>query len=179
MFIYILIALAVILIVFISMVASRPADFRIARSTRISALPQAAFAHVNDLHKFQVWSPWAKLDPSVKKTYDGSAFGAGASCTWAGNKKVGEGTMTITENRPSQFIGMKLEFRKPFKATNTAEFTFTPQNNQTNVEWAMMGRNNFFMKAFGLFMNMDKMIGNDFEKGLANLKSVAEASSRI
>ena len=96
---------------------------------------------------------------------------------WAGNNKVGQGSMMITENRPDEFIQFKLEFLKPFKATNTAEFTFNSENNQTTVTWSMYGKNNFMGKAMGLIMSCDKMLGGQFEKGLATLKSVVEAAS--
>jgi hypothetical protein len=133
---------------------------------------------VNDFHNWTAWSPWAKLDPAMKQTYEGAPAGTGAVSTWAGNKDVGEGRMTIIESRPSELIRIKLEFFKPFAATNTAEFTFKPAGDQTAVTWSMAGEKNFMAKAFGLFMNMDKMIGDDFEKGLANLKSVTETAPK-
>ena len=121
-------------------------------------------------------SPWAKLDPSMKKTHEGAPAGTGAIYSWSGNDQVGEGRMTLTESRPSELIRIKLEFMKPFAATNTTEFTFKPEGNQTMVTWSMFGMNNFIAKAFGLFMNMDKMVGGDFEKGLASMKSVVETA---
>ncbi len=174
----ILIAVAVIVVVFVIVVATRPDDFRVTRSATIAASPAVVFEQVNDFHKWDAWSPWAKLDPTCKNTFNGASAGVGAGFAWAGNKKVGEGRMTITESQPNNLIRIKLEFLKPFKATNTAEFTFTPQGNQTLVTWNMFGKNNFMSKAFGLFVNCDKMIGGDFEKGLAQLKAVAEASGK-
>ncbi len=171
----ILIALAAIVVVFVAVVALQRADFRIARSATLAAPSSDVFAQVNDFHNWEAWSPWAKIDPAAKYTYDGAPTGTGAIFTWVGNNKVGEGTMTLTESRPHDLIRIKLEFRKPFQATNTAEFTFTPEGEQTVVTWSMSGRNNFMLKAMGLFMNMDKMIGADFEKGLATMKSVVEA----
>jgi hypothetical protein len=171
---YILIPLAAIVVVFVAVVAMQPSEFRIVRSATIAAPASAVFAQVNDFHHWEAWSPWAKLDPALKQTYEGPAAGTGAIYTWAGNNKVGEGTMTLTESRPTDLIRIKLEFRRPFKATNTAEFTFKPDGNQTGVAWSMSGRNNFMAKAFCLFMNMDKMVGGDFEKGLAQMKSVVE-----
>jgi len=170
----ILIALAAIVIVFVAVVAMQPAEFRVVRSATITAPASAAFAQVNDFHHWEAWSPWAKRDPTMKQTYEGSPAGTGAIYTWAGNKNVGEGRMTLTESRPNDLIRIKLEFLKPFKATNTAEFTFKPEGNQTAVTWSMSGRYNFIVKAFHLFINMDKMIGGDFEKGLASIKSVVE-----
>jgi hypothetical protein len=114
------------------------------------------------------------MDPACKNTYEGPPAGTSANFAWAGNKKVGEGRMTITESQPADLIRIRLEFLKPFKATNTAEFTFQPEAGQTVVTWSIFGKNNFMGKAFGLIMNYDKMVGGDFEKGLASLKSIAE-----
>jgi uncharacterized protein YndB with AHSA1/START domain len=175
MLIPILIVLAAIIVVFVAVVAMQPSEFRIARSATLSAPPPDVFAQVNDFHHWDAWSPWANIDPAMKQTYEGAPAGAGAIYSWYGNNKVGEGTMTLTESRPNDLIRIKLEFRRPFKATNTAEFTFKPDGNQTVVTWSMSGRNNFVFKAFGLFMNMDKMLGGDFEKGLAQMKSLVEA----
>jgi hypothetical protein len=174
----ILISLAVIVIVFAVIVALQPSEFRIARSTTISAPPAAVFAQVNDFHKWEAWNPWGKIDPAMKQTYEGAPAGIGAIYTWAGNNEVGEGRMTITESRPSGLIRIKLEFFKPFAGTNIAEFTFKPEGNQTAVTWSMTGQNNFMAKAIHLFMNMDKMIGGQFEKGLASMKSVVESAPK-
>jgi hypothetical protein len=171
----ILISLAVIVIVFVVIVAVQPSEFLIARSAPISASPGAVFAQVNDFHKWEAWNPWAKIDPAMKQTYDGAPAGTGAIYTWAGNREVGEGRMTIIESRPSDLIRVKLEFMKPFRATNIALFTMKPEGKQTVVTWSMTGKNNFMAKAIHLFMNMDKMIGGQFEKGLAEMKAVAEA----
>jgi hypothetical protein len=174
----ILIALAVIVIVLVVIVALQPSEFRVVRSATISAPVPVVFAQVNNFHNWNAWSPWAKLDPAMKQTYEGAPAGTGAVSTWAGNSQVGEGRMTITDSRPGELVRIKLEFMRPFRATNTAEFTFKPEGNQTAVTWSMSGEKNFMVKAFHLFMNMDKMIGDDFEKGLANLKSVAEAAAK-
>jgi hypothetical protein len=170
----ILIAVPVILIALGIAVAIQPADFRVTRTATISAPPATVFAQVNDFSKWQEWSPWAKLDPAVKSIFEGPAAGAGATFRWAGNNQVGEGRMTIIESHPSDLVRIELEFLKPFKATNTAEFTFQPEGNQTVVSWSMFGKNNFMGKAMGLIMDCDKMLGGQFEKGLANMKSVAE-----
>jgi carbon monoxide dehydrogenase subunit G len=172
----ILLALTFIAIILIVVIAGRPDEFTVTRAANISAPPENVFPHVNDLHKWEAWSPWAKLDPNAKNSFEGAASGVGAAMSWDGNKKVGAGRMTIVESAPNNLIRIKLEFLKPFKATNTAEFTFKPDGNQTDVTWSMTGKNNFFFKAFGLFMDCDKMIGKDFEKGLASMKSVAEAA---
>ena len=171
----ILIAVAVIIVVLVVIVALRPKEYRVARSSAISAPPTAVFAQVNDFHKWQAWNPWGKIDPAMKQAYEGAPAGVGAIYTWAGNNEVGEGRMTITESRPSELIRIKMEFFKPFAGTSTAEFTFKPEGNQTAVTWSMAGTNNFMAKAINLFMNMDKMIGGRFENGLASMKSVVES----
>ena len=174
----ILIALAVLVVALVVIVALRPSEFRVARSTTISAAPPAVFAQVNDFRKWEAWNPWGKTDPAMKQTYEGAPAGAGAIYTWLGNKEVGEGRMTITESRPSDLIRIKLEFFRPFAATNIAEFTFKPQGKQTVVTWNMTGQNNFMAKAIHLFMNMDKMIGGQFDKGLAEIKSIVETAAK-
>jgi hypothetical protein len=176
MLLKILIVLAVIIVVLVIVAALRRADFRVERSIVVSVPPAAAFAQVNDFHKWEDWSPWAKLDPAMKETYDGAPSGVGASYSWSGNKNVGTGRMTLTESRPVEWIRIKLEFLKPFAATNTAEFTFKPNGNQTIVTWSMFGKSNLICRLMGLFMNMDKMIGSQFEKGLADLKAASEAT---
>jgi hypothetical protein len=174
MLITILILIAIAIIIFATLVAMRPDDFRITRSTSISAPPAIVFAQVNDFHNWNDWSPWAKMDPVCKNSFTGESSGLDAIFSWDGNKKVGAGRMTITESRPAELIRIKLEFFKPFKATNTAEFTFKPQSDQTFVTWTMSGKNNFMGKLFGLIMNCDKMIGGQFEQGLAAMKTIAE-----
>ncbi|GAA5125827.1 SRPBCC family protein [Luteolibacter yonseiensis] len=170
----ILIALGVIILIFVIVVASRPADFSYRRTATISAPPSAVFPHVNDLHKWQAWSPWAKKDPAAKNTFEGPPAGVGSSMSWAGNNDVGEGTMSVTGSEPDESVRFKLEFRKPFAGTNFADFTFKPEGGQTVVTWTMTGKNTFFFKAFSLFVDCDKMIGGDFEKGLADLKKIVE-----
>lgn len=176
-----LIALAAIVVVFVVVVAMQPSEFRVARSVAMSAPAPAVFAQVNDLRKWEAWSPWAKRDPAMRQTYEGAPAGTGAVSSWAGNHEVGEGRMTITESRPSDLIRIKLEFLKPFAATHTGEFTFKPDENQPNqtvVTWSMSGTNNFLAKTVHVFMNMDKMVGGDFEKGLAQMKSIVEQRTK-
>lgn len=174
----ILMVVAVIVVLFVIVVALQPADFRVTRTANISTSAPVVFALVNDLHEWEAWSPWEKMDPALKKTFEGPSAGTGARYSWAGNKKVGEGRMTITESRPGELIRIKLEFLKPFKATNTTEFSFKPRGDQTVVTWSMSGTNNFMGKAMRLFTDMDRMVGSQFETGLAQMKSVAEAESR-
>jgi Polyketide cyclase / dehydrase and lipid transport len=175
---YVLLGLAVLVLVFVVIVTLQPAAFRITRSATMSAPAADAFAQVNDFHNWDAWSPWAKIDPAMKQTYAGAPAGTGAIYTWLGNNQVGEGRMTITQSRPNEMIEIRLEFLRPFKATHTAEFTFQPEGNQTIVTWSMSGHRNFMLKAFGLFMNMDKMLGGEFEKGLASMKAVVETAKR-
>ena len=170
----ILIALAGIVVVFVAIVAMQPSEYRVARTATIAAPAPAVFAQVNDFHKWEAWSPWAKLDPAMKQTYEGAPAGTGAIYAWAGNNEVGEGRMTLTESRPSDLIRINLEFLKPFAATSTAEFAFKPEGNRTVVTWSMAGNVNFMAKIVHLFMDMDRMIGDKFEQGLARLKSITE-----
>ncbi|HEY2990267.1 MAG TPA: SRPBCC family protein [Candidatus Binatia bacterium] len=171
----ILIVLAVVVAALVIIVALQPSEFRVARSATISAPAPVVFAQVNDFHKWEAWNPWGKIDPAMKQSYAGALAGTGAIYTWAGNKEVGAGRMTIIESRPNDLIRIKLEFFKPFAGTSIAEFTFKPEGNQTAATWSMAGDNNFMAKAVHLFMNMDKMVGDQFDKGRAQLKSVAEA----
>ena len=170
----ILILVAIAVIIFIIVAAMQPSDFRITRTGSITAPASAVFAQVNDLHKWDAWSPWAKLDPDAKNSFEGPASGVGAIMRWVGNNKVGQGSMTIIESRPDEFISFKVEFLKPFKATNTSEFSLANENDQTTVTWSMYGKNNFMGKVIGLIMSCEKMVGGQFEKGLAALKSVVE-----
>lgn len=171
----ILLALAFIAILFIVVTAGQPCEFKVSRSAKIAAPPEKIFPRINDLHKWEAWSPWAKLDPNAKNSFSGPDAGAGAAMAWDGNKKIGAGRMTITESLANELIRFRLEFIRPFQATNTAEFTFRSEAGQTVVVWTMAGRSNLFSKIFGLFMNCEDMCGRDFEKGLATLKTLAEA----
>ena len=174
------IVIVVVLLIAIGaiVVALQPAHYQVERSATINAPAPIVFAQVNDFHKWEAWSPWAKLDPNIKQTYEGPPSGTGAMYSWTGNNQVGEGKMTITDSRPSELVKIKLEFLKPFAATSATDFVFTPQGNQTNVKWIMAGDNNFIGKAFSLVMSMDKAVGGDFERGLAQMKSVAESTAK-
>jgi len=171
-------AVAAIVVVFLVVVAMQPDDFKIERSATMRAPAPAAFAQVNDFQNWRAWSPWEKVDPALKRTYDGPKAGTGAVYAWQGNKDVGEGRMTITDSRPGELVRIKLEFFKPFPATNTAEFRFNPSGpDSTAVTWSMTGQNNFLSKAICLFVSMDKMVGGMFEQGLTQMKTVVERSS--
>jgi hypothetical protein len=178
MLVKILIALAVVVAGLVVVIALQPADFRVSRTATIAAPAPVVFAQVNDFHNWTAWSPWAKLDPAMKQTYEGAAAGPGAVYAWVGNREVGEGRMTIVESRPSDLIRVKLDFVKPFAGTSVAEFTFRPEGDRTAVTWTMTGEKNFVAKAIHLVMNMDRMIGDQFDKGLAAMKTVAEAVPR-
>jgi len=169
-----LIAVAVVVLGLVAFVATRPGEFQVARSATFAAPAPAVFAQVNELRKWEAWSPWAKKDPQMKQTYAGPAAGAGAVTSWVGNKDVGEGRMTIVESRPAELVRFKLEFFKPFAATNSAEFTFKEQGGRTAVSWSMSGQNNFVGKAMSVVFDFDKMIGADFEAGLASMKTIVE-----
>jgi len=170
----ILLVLAVLIAGFCAYVAMLPSTLRIERSAIIVAPVEKAFAEVNDFHNWQVWSPWAKLDPAAKATFEGPSAGEGAIFRWAGNHEVGEGSMTLLESRSNERVRIRVDFVKPWAGTNTTEFTFKPDGPRTVVTWAMSGEQGFLERAICLFMNPEKMIGGQFEKGLSNLKTVTE-----
>lgn len=174
----VLIGVAAVLGILLIVIATRPSTFHIERSTTMSAPPESAFAQVNDFRAWSAWSPWDKLDPGMKRTYEGAPSGAGARYGWTGNDKVGEGRMTIEKSERPSLISIKLEFIKPFASTNQTTFSFAPAGGGTKVTWAMDGHNDFMGKAFSLFMDMDKMVGADFERGLAAMKTAAESAPK-
>ncbi|MBN9090195.1 MAG: SRPBCC family protein [Reyranella sp.] len=153
--------------------ATKPDDFRVQRSIAIKAPPEKIMAVVGDLKGWTAWSPYEKKDPGMKRAYAGAPAGKGAIYEWDGNKDVGHGRMEILESTPSKVV-IKLDFITPFEAHNTAEFTAAPRGDSTNVTWAMYGPSPYMAKVMQTVMNMDKMIGTDFEAGLASLKTVAE-----
>ena len=169
-------AVVAIVVVFIIIVQMQPSEVRVSRDGVVGAPASAVFPHVNDLRKWQAWSPWDEKDPNMNKTYEGPDAGEGASYSWSGNKDVGKGKMTMEESQPNDRILIRLDFLEPMNITNHSEFTFTPEGDGTRVTWTLTGDNNFMGKLFGMFMNMDKMIGGDFEKGLASLKRVVESA---
>jgi uncharacterized protein YndB with AHSA1/START domain len=154
--------------------ATRPDAFRIQRAATIKAPPDRIFPLINNFRSWTSWSPWEKMDPNLKRTYSGAESGKGAVYEWEGNKKVGQGRMEIKDTSPPSRVTIQLDFFKPFEAHNTAEFTLAPQGDSTNVTWVMDGRQPFMFKVMSVFMNMDKLIGKDFETGLANLKAATE-----
>ena len=170
----VLIVLAAIVLIFVVVVALQPSDYRVERATTIAAPPSQVFPHVNDFHKWDAWSPWAKLDPDAKITFEGPPAGEGTVMTWAGDENVGVGKMTLVESRPNEHVKIKVEFTEPFEGGTNSEFNFKPEGDQTQVAWAMHGHHNFVEKAFCLVMNGLGMMRDDLEKGLAQLKSVVE-----
>ena len=168
----ILLALLALIVVLVIVVAVQPSDFRITRKAVIPAPPDAVFEQLNDFQKWNAWSPWAKLDPKAKNSFEGPVSGVGAKFLWSGNNEVGEGSMTITASKPAERIVMDLVFLKPFAASSITEFTLKPEGGGTEVTWSMSGKNNFIAKAASLLMNCDKMVGTKFEEGFANLKRV-------
>ena len=175
MLIKIILVLAVLIVVVLIIAATRSADFSCSRSMVISAPTSAVFAEANDYRKWVIWSPFEK-DPAMKRTFSGAPTGTGAVYEWSGNREVGEGRATIMESRPGELVRMKLEFVRPFAGTNMAELTFKPMGAQTMVTWSFTGKNNFICRVVGVFMNMEKMVGGQFEQGLASLKALVEKS---
>jgi hypothetical protein len=178
MLVKILLGVAGVLVLFVAVVATRPSAYHVERKLEVAAPADLVFGVLNDLHRFAgvlvlFGSPWEKLDPNMQKTFEGPAAGVGQSYAWSG-KKVGKGKMTIEESVPGQKVGMKLEFVKPMASTATCALTLAGTPTGSVVTWSMDGNHNFIGKAFGMFMNMDKMLGTDIEKGLARLKTVAE-----
>ena len=149
------------------------------RSARIKASPAVLFDLVNNLRKWRGWSPWEKLDPNLERIYDGPESGTGATYAWKGNGNIGEGRMTVVGSQPYERLDLKLEFFKPFTATNSADFVFKKVGDETEVTWSMEGNYNFMTKAIGLVMNMEKLCGGQFEEGLANMKQLAESESKV
>jgi uncharacterized protein YndB with AHSA1/START domain len=168
------VAVAILLAVLLILAATKPNTFRVERSTSIQAPPEKVFALLDDFHRWSAWSPWEKMDPAMQRTYSGAASGTGAVYEWAGNSKVGRGRMEIVEATPASKVAVRLDFLEPFAAHNTAEFTLAPAGDGTNVTWVMHGPNLFIGKVMSVFVSMDRMIGKDFEAGLANLKALTE-----
>jgi hypothetical protein len=151
---------------------TKPDEFRVARSTTINAKPDAILPHIVDFHRWQ-WSPFEHKDPAMARSYGGVAAGKGATYAWEGNRNVGKGHMEITEVSPTKVI-IKLDFEKPMEGHNIAEFTMQPEGGATRVTWNMYGPTPFIGKVLHVFLNMDRMMGDDFAEGLAKLKKIAE-----
>lgn len=166
--------IVLVILVILAIAATKPATFTIQRITDVDAAPDAIFPLINDFHNWRDWSPWEALDPDLKRKMSGAESGRGAVYEWEGNKKVGSGRMEITETVAPSKVVIKLDFLKPFEAHNLARFTMAPQGGKTRLNWEMTGPSPFMSKVMQVFMNFDKMVGKDFEKGLASLKAIAE-----
>lgn len=171
--------LVVAVAAFLGYVAMLPSAYRVERTAIIDAPPATVFQHVNDLSKWESWSPWAKRDPNAKNSFEGPKDGKGAIFKWAGNDEVGEGQMTIVDSKPADSIAIKLDFVKPFAGTSDVGFKFQPEGSGTKVAWSLAGEQGFFERAICTLMgiDMDSMIGADYEAGLKSLKAVAEGKA--
>jgi hypothetical protein len=168
------IVVAVLLVSILAYAATKPDTFHVQRSASINSPPEKIFPLIDSFHSQASWSPWEKMDPAMKKTLSGASNGRGAVYEWDGNSQVGTGRIEITESSPSSMVRMKLDMSKPFDAHNIVEFTLAPNGGSTNVTWAMHGHRPYVAKVMSLFMDCDKMVGKQFEEGLANLKAIAE-----
>ncbi|HSV39233.1 MAG TPA: SRPBCC family protein [Nocardioidaceae bacterium] len=150
--------------------------YTVERSATLSAPPLAVYALIEDFHRWVEWSPWEELDPDVQRTYSGTTHGVGAIYAWSGNKKAGQGRMEISEAVPGRKVRIRLAFVKPFKSSNVTTFTLTEEGKGTRVVWQMVGPKPFMMRMLGFVFNMDKLVGKDFEKGLAKLEQASSSS---
>lgn len=167
-------ALAVLVVLVLAYAATRPDSFRVARRVSISAAPEKVYPLLNDIRAQNTWSPWDKKDPAMKRSYSGAATGVGAVYEWDGNKEIGAGRLEIVESVAPRKVVMKLDFTRPMEGHNVAAFTLEPQGAATDVTWSIEGPMPYVSKLFSLFCDMDKMIGKEFEAGLADLKALAE-----
>lgn len=174
MFKKIALVVVVLVVALLAYAATRPDTLHVERAASIMAPPEKIFPLISDFHSWASWSPYEKRDPGMKRTYSGAAQGKGAVYEWDGNSEVGQGRMEITDAPDPSRVTIKLDFIEPFEGHNVAEFALVPQGGATNVTWSMDGPSPYIGKLMGVFIDMDTMIGNDFEAGLANLKAIAE-----
>jgi uncharacterized protein YndB with AHSA1/START domain len=177
-FIAIGVILAAVLVLLLGYAATMPDTFRVERSIVIDASPEAIYAEIEDFRRWRAWSPYEEKDPNLKRTYSGAESGVGAAYAWEGDSNVGSGRMTIVEAAPSSRIAIDLEFTSPMEARNKAIFTMTPEEDGTRLVWAMEGSSSCMFRFMGIFIDMDKMIGGDFEAGLAAMKTNVEQGDR-
>jgi len=178
MIIKILIAVAIVLAVIAIVATFQSSTYRVVRTATFSAPPASVFAQANDLRKYQTWNPFGKSDPKASYVYEGPSTGVGSILKWSSTGQTGEGTMSIVESRPNERVRYRLVFIRPMAGTGDMALTFQAQGNQTLVTWTMEGDKNYLAKLMGLFMNMDKMMGGAFERGLAELKTIAEKDGK-
>lgn len=164
----------VFLVALVGMIEMQPDTFRLERSRKMAAPPEAVFAEVNDFRNWQKWSPWAKMDPNAKNTYSGAESGQGAKFAWDGNDEVGAGQMEIVESKPAELVKLKLDFLRPMQNSCDTIFTFKPEDGGTLMTWTMEGPNSFLGKALHLVIDMDKMVGDQFEQGLTSIQQIVE-----
>jgi len=176
MFKKIVLVLLALIAAFVIYVALQPDAYKVERSVTIAAPAAKVFENVNNLRKWEAWSPWAKLDPDAKVAFEGPEAGKGAAMSWDGDDKVGAGKMTIVESDPDKAVDIKVSFTRPFEGSTNSDFNFTPKGDQTDVAWAMHGTHSFMEKAFCVVFDGIGMMGKDIDKGLSQLKSVAEQS---
>ena len=174
-----LLIVAIVVVVVIAAVlayaATRPGTLRVERQARIQAPAAAIFPLINDFHRWAEWSPYEKIDPTMQRTFEGAPAGKGAVYQWSGDGKAGAGRMEIAEASPPSQVRIRLDFSRPMRASNIAEFTLEPDGDATRVRWSMEGPTPFIGKLFGIFVDMDNLIGRDFATGLANLKAATES----
>lgn len=170
----ILLLLAAAILGILAFATTKPDTFHVERTATINAAPESVFPLINDFRRWDSWSPWEKLDPNMTKTHSGAAEGVGAVYEWEGNSDAGAGRMEIVRSERPSNVAIQLDFTEPFEASNMTEFALQPDDESTIVTWSMHGPNQFAGKVMSVFVSMDAMIGNDFEEGLANLKSEAE-----
>ena len=173
---WILIGIAAAIAAFVVVVALQPSEFHLARTATVEAPAEAVFAQVNDFKKWEKWSPWAKIDPNVKMTYEGPSEGAGTMASWSGNSEVGEGKMTLVESRPGELVKVNVAMVKPMEGSSTSEFTFKPDGDRTAVTWHMSAHHNFLQKAMCLVMNGKKMMTEMMDDGLSKMSTAAKSS---
>lgn len=173
----ILLVLAVAIVLFLGYAATRPDTFHVERSASIAAPPAAVYPHLVGFRQWPAWSPWEKLDPGMKREFGGPEGAVGATYAWEGNSDVGKGKMTLTDTEPPSNLKIRLDFVEPFASTSVTTFALAPEGEGTRVTWSMHGDQNFLAKVMCIFIDMDKMVGGDFEKGLASLKQVSEAGA--
>jgi hypothetical protein len=174
----ILIGVAAVIAIILILAVTKPSTFHIERSATIAASPAVLFDFANDSKKFEQWNPWQKIDPNIKNTYSGPQAGVGAACAWVGNSDVGEGKSTIIESKPNELVRLRMEFKKPMESECTVDFSFKPEGDKTKVTWAMYGPQPFIGKLMSVFVDCDKMCGDQFAQGLANLDAAAHAAPK-
>lgn len=164
-------------VAFLGVVSMQPDEMKVERSVTVAATPADVFPFANDFEQWQKWNPWRDMDPSQKETFSENKAGVGAWYTWEGNDEVGKGKMTIKESVQDQKVVHDLHFIEPFESTPVVTFTLSPAGDQTTVTWGFVNQQDFMSKAFGLFVDMDAMLGADFQRGLDRLEPLAEAAA--